>query len=148
MSDVEVDLEALFDEISSQRVDEPSPAAIAAPAAAPAVVAGSTTSSDDHAPQTDHGDGADGDSPDKPMFERLGGIVRLLHDSLRELGYDRSLSSVASDITDAKGRLEHVATLTEQAANKVLNTIDEGMPAQDALSKDAKDIEGRWDQLF
>src|SRR5690606_11445702 len=64
------------------------------------------------------------DNSDKPMFARLGGIVRLLHDSLRELGYDRSLSDVASEITDAQDRLQHVAALTEQAANKVLNAID------------------------
>jgi chemotaxis regulatin CheY-phosphate phosphatase CheZ len=55
------------------------------------------------------------------MYERLGGIVRLLHDSMRELGYDRSLTDVAEQIGDAQSRLEHIATLTEQAANKVLN---------------------------
>ncbi len=82
------------------------------------------------------------------MFERLGGIVRLLHDSLRELGYDRSLSNVASQINDAKGRLEYIATLTEQAANKVLNAIDVGMPEQDTISKNAKDIETRWTALY
>ncbi|WP_334189858.1 protein phosphatase CheZ, partial [Noviherbaspirillum sp.] len=88
------------------------------------------------------------DLSDKPMYERLGGIVRMLHDSLRELGYDRSLSDVASQITDAQGRLEYVATLTEQAANKVLNAVDSGMPEQDALAKKAKDIDSRWADLF
>ncbi|MEN3367814.1 MAG: chemotaxis protein CheZ [Burkholderiales bacterium] len=82
------------------------------------------------------------------MYERLGGIVRMLHDSLRELGYDRSLSDVASQITDAQGRLEYVATLTEQAANKVLNAVDGGMPEQDALAKKAKAMDERWGQLF
>jgi chemotaxis protein CheZ len=82
------------------------------------------------------------------MYERLGGIVRLLHDSLRELGYDKALTEASSQITDAQDRLEYVATLTEQAANKVLNTLDEGMPAQDQLSKQAKDMEGRWADLF
>jgi chemotaxis protein CheZ len=82
------------------------------------------------------------------MFERLGGIVRLLHDSLRELGYDKALTEASSAINDAQDRLEYVATLTEQAANKVLNTLDEGMPAQDLLSKQAKDMENRWADLF
>ncbi|MGZ5818943.1 MAG: protein phosphatase CheZ, partial [Burkholderiaceae bacterium] len=76
------------------------------------------------------------------------GIVRLMHDSLRELGYDRALSDAATQITDAQDRLEYIATLTEQAANKVLNTIDEGMPAQDTLAKSAKDMDSRWTQLF
>jgi chemotaxis protein CheZ len=82
------------------------------------------------------------------MYERLGGIVRLLHDSLRELGYDKALTEASSQIVDAQDRLEYVATLTEQAANKVLNTLDDGMPAQDLLSKQAKDMENRWDDLF
>ena len=137
MSGVEDDLEALFDEISSQRGSP----AVAEPAASPVKTA-PVVSTSAAIPATPE------DIADKPMFERLGGIVRLLHDSLRELGYDRSLSDVATEITDAQGRLEYVATLTEQAANKVLNAIDIGMPEQDALSKHAKDMDARWTQLF
>ena len=74
--------------------------------------------------------------------------MRLLHDSLRELGYDKALTEASSAINDAQDRLEYVATLTEQAANKVLNTLDDGMPAQDLLSKQAKDMENRWADLF
>lgn len=85
---------------------------------------------------------------DKPMYERLGGIVRLLHDSLRELGFDKALNDASTQINDAQDRLQYVATLTEQAANKVLNTLDEGMPAQDVLSKKAKEMETRWASLF
>ena len=82
------------------------------------------------------------------MYERLGGIVRLLHDSLRELGYDKALTQASTQIMDAQDRLEYVASLTEQAANKVLNTLDDGMPAQDLLSKKSKEMENRWADLF
>jgi chemotaxis protein CheZ len=122
------DLEALFDQVSSTSA----PAPAAAPAPAPA--ASTDSAADEH--------------ENKGMYERLGGIVRLLHDSLRELGYDKALTEASSQITDAQDRLEYVATLTEQAANKVLNTLDDGMPAQDQLSKQAKDMEGRWADLF
>ena len=121
----EDDLEALFDQVASAH---PFTAAVPAASAAlawPAV-----------------------DAADKPMFERLGGIVRLLHDSLRELGYDKALTEASTQINDAQDRLEYVATLTEQAANKVLNTLDEGMPAQDVLAKSAKQMETRWADLF
>lgn len=83
-----------------------------------------------------------------PMFDQLGHIVRQLHDSLRELGYDRSLSDIATEVTDATDRLEYIATLTEQAANKVLNSIDEAMPVQDKLIHTAKDVDARWAKLF
>lgn len=130
----EDDFDALFDQMSAAT---PAPAA-AAPAVAP--VAPVTTPA--AAPA-----GA-ADVEDKPMFERLGGIVRLLHDSLRELGYDKALNEASSQIVDAQDRLEYVATLTEQAANKVLNTLDDGMPAQDVLQKKARQMETRWNDLF
>ena len=170
MTNAADDFDALFDEVSAQRAAEPAPAPAAAPApaviaeddfdalfdsvsastavpvpAAPAAAAEPATA--EAAPA--HGEAADPvDQSDKPMFERLGGIVRLLHDSLRELGYDKALTEASSQIVDAQDRLEYVATLTEQAANKVLNTLDEGMPAQDVLSKKAKDMDGRWTALF
>jgi chemotaxis protein CheZ len=82
------------------------------------------------------------------LYERLGGIVRLLHNSLRELGYDKSLSDASTQITDANDRLAYIATLTEQSAVKVLNTLDAGMPAQEMLVKHAKEMEQRWGLLF
>jgi chemotaxis protein CheZ len=126
------DLEALFDQVSSSSAPAAAPAA-AAPTPAPAA-AMSTEATDD---------------PDgQVMYARLGSIVRIMHDSLRELGYDKALTEASSQIVDAQDRLEYVASLTEQAANKVLNTLDDGMPAQDVLSKQAKDMEGRWADLF
>lgn len=85
---------------------------------------------------------------DNPMFERLGGIVRLMHDSLRELGYDKSLSNASSQITDASDRLEYIATLTEQSANKVLTTLEAGIPSQEELIRQGKEMEERWALLF
>ena len=129
----EDDLDSLFDQVSASAAPVAAVAAVAvaAPVAAPAA-----------APA------AGDDSQEAGMFERLGGIVRLLHDSLRELGYDKALTEASSQIVDAQDRLEYVASLTEQAANKVLNTLDDGMPAQDLLSKQAKDMETRWSDLF
>ena len=158
------DFDALFDEISAQRdaggvATAPAPAhavvaaavpATSTPRAPSAALAPATAVMPAAVTGTGAGAGAadDNDQSDKPMFTRLGGIVRLLHDSLRELGYDRSLSTVATEITGAKDRLEYVASLTEQAANKVLNAIDIGMPAQDLLAKQARTMEGRWAALY
>ncbi|MYM26902.1 protein phosphatase CheZ [Duganella sp. CY15W] len=129
----EDDLESLFEEVAAAR---PPDAAAAEPAPAPAAAAEAGGEEDD------------GNVDKGQMFERLGGIVRLLHDSLRELGYDKALTEAATQISDAQDRLEYVASLTEQAANKVLNTLDEGMPEQDVLSKQSKDMENRWADLF
>jgi chemotaxis protein CheZ len=148
MSDADLDLEALFDEISASSKPASITAAPAAPAAVEATAQSITIAEDSATAASSTLNETAEDQSDKPMYARLGGIVRMLHDSMRELGYDRSLQEVASQIGDAQGRLEFVATLTEQAANKVLNAIDIGMPAQDALSGKAKNIGSRWDQLF
>ncbi|PRC91308.1 protein phosphatase CheZ [Solimicrobium silvestre] len=137
MNDSDEDLEALFEEMASQ----PAAAAQSTPAVATQATSTTQTSSNSEEAEVDS-------NANKPIFERLGGVVRVLHDSMRELGYDRSLAEVTSQITDAHGRLEYIATLTEQAANKVLNATDEGMPAQDELAKKAKDIDERWTSLF
>jgi chemotaxis protein CheZ len=137
----EDDLDALFDQMSG---GTPVPA-VAPVAVAPAPVAPAPAPAAAPAPATAP---AAGDAEEKPMFERLGGIVRLLHDSLRELGYDKALNEASSQIVDAQDRLEYVASLTEQAANKVLNTLDDGMPAQDVLQKKARVMETRWNDLF
>ncbi len=175
MTNAADDFDALFDEVSAQRTATPEAAPVKAPPTAPAaadeddfdalfesvsaatapaaipaaaVVAPAAAAAEPADQATAAFLEGDIDPADKPMFERLGGIVRLLHDSLRELGYDKALTEASSQIVDAQDRLEYVASLTEQAANKVLNTLDEGMPAQDVLSKKAKDMDQRWAALF
>ncbi|WP_426339095.1 protein phosphatase CheZ [Pseudoduganella sp. S-14] len=164
MTDAADDFDALFEEVSAQRANAPAPA----PAPAPAAAAAESGDSDDleslfdsvaasskapapaaaPAPAPAGEAAAEGSEHPDGMFERLGGIVRLLHDSLRELGYDKALTEASTQIVDAQDRLEYVASLTEQAANKVLNTLDDGMPAQEVLSKQAKEMEERWAELF
>jgi chemotaxis protein CheZ len=163
MTDAADDFDALFEEVAAQRASAPAPAPVAAPVPAepaPAAAEDDLEALFDQvssarpaepaaaapAPALEVAEAHEGDKGG--MFERLGGIVRLLHDSLRELGYDKALTEASSQILDAQDRLEYVASLTEQAANKVLNTLDEGMPAQDALSKQSKDMETRWADLF
>ena len=168
MTDAADDFDALFEEVAAQRASTPAAEPAPAPVAVAVAVADAAGDDDDleslfdqvsaatpavvlaaaPAPAVAAAEEGPVSEAERGMFERLGGIVRLLHDSLRELGYDKALTEASSQIVDAQDRLEYVASLTEQAANKVLNTLDEGMPAQDLLSKQAKDMETRWADLF
>lgn len=132
MSDSFEDLDALFDQISEQN-DEVTATVPNAPTSAAPV----SEAVPEGPPE-----------PEKPMYERLGGIVRLLHDSIRELGQQHPINNINSQIGDAQDRLAYVATLTEQAANKVLNATDAGMPVQESLSNNAKKMKARWDDLY
>ncbi len=70
---------------------------------------------------------------ESPVFERLGFIVRSLHDTLHEIGADKVLSEAASEFPSARERLLHIANLTEKAANIVLSKVEETLPLQDTV---------------
>ncbi|MCL4681994.1 MAG: protein phosphatase CheZ [Rhodocyclaceae bacterium] len=112
------ELEALFDSVAGQRAATP---AAAAPKEAAA-----------------------GDQ----VFQRIGHMTRQLHDTLRQLGYDRALEEAAKAIPDARQRLAYVAQMTEQAASRVLNATDVAKPIQDRLQAQAAALSGRWDRLY
>ncbi|MBI4754348.1 MAG: protein phosphatase CheZ [Betaproteobacteria bacterium] len=82
------------------------------------------------------------------VINRIGHMTRQLHDTLRELGYDRKLEESARAIPDACERLSYIAQMTEQAASRVLNAVDEAKPLQDATRDAALALGERWDGLF
>lgn len=82
------------------------------------------------------------------MYAQIGQMTRKLHDTLRELGYDKSLERVADAIPDAKDRLSYIATLTANAAERVLNATDIAKPIQDDLQARADQLNQRWELLF
>jgi chemotaxis protein CheZ len=90
---------------------------------------------------------AAGDSQEA-MFNNLGKMARKLHDSLRELGYDKALEDAATQIPDARQRLMYIAQMTEQAASKVLNATDIAKPIADQLGERATDLSARWEKMF
>lgn len=67
------------------------------------------------------------------MFNRVGQITRQLHDALQELGYADRLKDTAGELPDAKSRLNYIAKLTGEAAEKVLNSVDAAKAKQDEV---------------
>jgi chemotaxis protein CheZ len=127
VSDDSVELDALFDEVAAQSALAQAPMALTATPMAQA----------DQVPQDE-----------LPMYDCLGGIVRQLHDALRELGYDRAIADVVNQVSDSQNRLEYIAALTEQAANKVLNAVDESLPIQEAQALAGQQLHARWQSMF
>jgi chemotaxis protein CheZ len=130
------ELQALFDSVSEQHaappavaVDLPAEAASTA-CAAPAAEGGKIEHSYD------------------AVFNRIGHMTRQLHDTLRELGYDRLLQDTAKAIPDARQRLVYIAQMTEQAASRVLNATDIAKPIQEELQGQAQTLSARWERAF
>jgi chemotaxis protein CheZ len=143
------DLQALFDSIA---VSSPPPAPPAPVSRAIDPVGDSDELQalfDSVATQTDDAPtGNSAEDAERDMYNRVGGMARQLHDTLRGLGHDRALEDAASQIPDAQQRLTYVAQLTEQAANRVLAATELAQPVQDALMADTTSLSGRWDKMF
>lgn len=75
------------------------------------------------------------------VYKRIGELTRTLHDALQQLGYDKQLESSLGALPDARSRLNFIAKLTGDAAEKVLNTVDAAQAQQDALVAQATKIE-------
>jgi chemotaxis protein CheZ len=75
---------------------------------------------------------ADSGSNDE-VLSRIGHMTRALHESLRGLGLDKLIEKAASDIPDARDRLDYVARLSEDAAKRVLDATDAAGPLQDKI---------------
>ncbi|WP_313653240.1 protein phosphatase CheZ [Pantoea sp.] len=76
---------------------------------------------------------------------RTGAILRTLHDSLQQLGLDKTIAEVAGSIPDARERLGYVVTLTREAADGVINSVEATQPMQTLLADNAEQLTQRWE---
>ncbi len=67
------------------------------------------------------------------VFQRIGTITRKLHDALQQLGYDKQIQSAVGTLPDARTRLDYIARLTGDAAEKVLNEVDRAVADHDQV---------------
>jgi len=117
------DLEALFDSIIAANSDEPK--------TTPAQVIPLNAESE----------------PAK-VINQVGQMARKLHDTLRELGLNKEIEKAASTIPDARDRLNYVATLTQQAAERVLNATEAAQPVAERIGDVSHQLAQQWDLLF
>lgn len=119
------DLEALFDSIVSATQQGEAPAEV-----------------------VEADSGAEGALTDGHVINRIGQMTRALHDSLRELGFDKNLERAAAAIPDARDRLNYVAAMTEQAAERVLNATEAAQPILNKVEDEAHRLATQWQMLF
>jgi chemotaxis protein CheZ len=74
------------------------------------------------------------------VFKQLGQITRQLHDTLSQLGVMPKLQQATSDLPDARSRLTYIAKKTGEAANKVLNSVDQAKAEQARVATETRRI--------
>ena len=82
------------------------------------------------------------------VINQIGLMTRTLHDALRELGLNKKIEKAASSIPDARDRLNYVAILTQQAAERVLSATEAAQPLVEKMEVEAHHLSGQWQMLF
>lgn len=85
---------------------------------------------------------------ERSLFNELGRLTRQLHEALNSFRMDSRLSEITeSEIPNAKERLSYVVSMTEQAANRTLNAIEDSMPRLSRINERSGELAGAWDKF-
>jgi chemotaxis protein CheZ len=74
------------------------------------------------------------------VFQQIGSITRLLHDTMQQLGVMPKLQIAANGLPDARSRLNYIANKTADAANKVLNSVEQAKIDHAAINAATREI--------
>lgn len=83
------------------------------------------------------------------LFKEVGQLTRQLHDTMVGFSLDSKITSMTeNDIPDAKERLQYVITMTEEAADKTLNAVEELLPVSQTLNEQAAELSTKWERFL
>jgi chemotaxis protein CheZ len=86
-------------------------------------------------------DTPDHNAPDSAdVHNKIGQLTRQLHDALRELGYAEQLRDSMGELPDAQSRLSYIARLTGEAAEKVLNRVEQAKAQHDFIAEETRRV--------
>lgn len=77
-------------------------------------------------------------------YSELGQLVRQLHETLHEMGCDQAMQSVVGELPDTQDRLNYIAQLTEQAAQRTLGAVEKALPLQEQMETGALALAEEW----
>jgi chemotaxis protein CheZ len=76
------------------------------------------------------------------VFQQLGAITRMLHDTLQQLGVMPKLQAAADGLPDARSRLNYIANKTAAAAEKVLDSVDQAKQEHRRIATETRKLAG------
>jgi chemotaxis protein CheZ len=89
---------------------------------------------------------------DRHIFNSVGRLTRGLHNAIVNFHVDADLSKepphiASSEIQDASNRLNYVIELTQKAAEKTMDMVDEAAPIAMNLGQEASSLRDQWARL-
>jgi chemotaxis protein CheZ len=82
------------------------------------------------------------------LFQELGKLTREFHDALNSFRIDSHIAQITeTEIPDARERLNHVITMTQNAADKTLSAVEQSLPLCEGLNTDAVALKNDWQRF-
>ncbi|MBD8596045.1 protein phosphatase CheZ [Pseudomonas sp. W2Oct36] len=87
---------------------------------------------------------------DRGLYQEVGKLTRELHSAIVNFQIDPNMPQAeeVSQITDATERLSYVVRLTENAANRTMDLVEQSTPLMHGLSDDAKALSADWGRFM
>jgi chemotaxis protein CheZ len=87
---------------------------------------------------------------DRGLYQEVGKLTRELHSAIVNFQIDPHMPQAeeVSQITDATERLSYVVRLTEGAANRTMDLVEQSTPLMNGLSADAKALSTDWGRFM
>jgi chemotaxis protein CheZ len=89
---------------------------------------------------------------DKSLFQEVGRLTRSLHEAIRNfqidtVGAESPHKDEFSKMGDASDRLTYVVDMTNKAANKTMDLVEESMPIASEIKEEAEILKADWARL-
>lgn len=82
------------------------------------------------------------------LFQELGKLTREFHDALASFRVDSRVSDLAEkDIPDARERLNHVITMTQNAADRTMSAVEHSLPLVEDIANVAVNLRSQWQRF-
>lgn len=77
------------------------------------------------------------------VYRSIGALARMVHEGLRQLGLDRAIEGAVTSLPDARDRLNYIARISGEAAEKVIGQVEGAKAEQASLAAEAARMRDR-----
>ncbi|MEN8177567.1 MAG: protein phosphatase CheZ [Pseudomonadota bacterium] len=82
------------------------------------------------------------------LFTEVGRLTRELHEAINGFLLDSKIADMTNvEIPDAKERLSHVITMTQDSADRTLTAVEQSLPLVEEFAKNSESLLKEWEKL-
>ncbi|WP_300656625.1 protein phosphatase CheZ, partial [Pseudomonas sp.] len=87
---------------------------------------------------------------DRGLYHEVGKLTRELHNAIVNFQLDPRVphATEVSQITDATERLNYVVTMTEKAANRTMDLVEQSSPLVNGIGAEAQSLSADWGRFM